>query len=358
MKKSLIVGLTYDLSSEYRLEEGDPEDMYGEFDSEETLERLEAAISHLGHSVRRIGNIEKLVSFLYQKQSVDIVFNIAEGRQGRSRESQVPALLDAYSIPYTFSDALTLGISLDKALTKRLFQQAGLPTSPFCIVENSAECDLVFDMGLEFPLFVKPNQEGSSKGIRLESVVETVEQLKVQVERVTKLYRQQALVEEFLPGREFTVAVIGSGKDARVLGVLEVTKVAVAKVNGFAQKNDWKTYGPIAFQPMRESPLRAQVAEISLRAYQLLECRDAGRVDLRMDRHGLPQLMEINALSGLSSHSALPIIAAHAGMSFEMLVDSIIWDAFARSQSILRDEKHVEYKYKSFRNTTGLSLHP
>ncbi len=334
MKKSLIVGLTYDLASDYRLEEGDPEDMYGEFDSEETLERLEAAISHLGHLVRRIGNIEKLVSFLCQKQSVDIVFNIAEGRHGRSRESQVPALLEAYSIPYTFSDALTLGISLDKVLTKRLFQQAGLPTSPFCVLENSAHYELPLDMGLKFPLFVKPNHEGSSKGVRPESVVETVEKLKVQVERVISLYHQPAIVEEFLPGKEFTVAVIGTGKDAKVLGVLEVTKVAVAKVNGFVQKNDWKTYGPIAFQPMSESPLRAQLAEISLRAYQLLGCRDAGRIDLRLDRNGMPQLMEINALSGLSSHSALPIIAAQTGLSFEMLVDRIICEALARSQSI------------------------
>jgi D-alanine-D-alanine ligase len=276
MKTSLVVGLTYDLASDYRLGADDPGDKYGEFDSEETLERLEAAISHLGHSVRRIGNIEKLVSFLGQKQNVDIVFNIAEGHRGRSRESQVPALLDAYSIPYTFSDAITLGISLDKALTKRLWQQAGLPTSPFCVLENSAHCELLFDIGLDFPLFVKPNQEGSSKGVGLESVVETVEQLKVQVERVTRLYHQPALVEEFLPGKEFTVAMIGSGKDAKVLGVLEVTKVALSKVNGFVQKSDWKTYGPMAFRPMDESPLRTQLAEISLRAYQLLGCRDAG----------------------------------------------------------------------------------
>jgi len=337
MKKPLIVGLTYDLASDYQLEEGDPEDMYGEFDSEETLERLETAISHLGHSVCRIGNIERLVSFLFQRQTVDLVFNIAEGRHGRSRESQVPALLDAYSIPYTFSDALTLGVSLDKALTKRLCQQAGLPTPPFCVLESSADYKVPFDLGLEFPLFVKPTQEGSSKGIRLESVAETVEQLKVQVERVTRLYHQSALVEEFLPGREFTAAILGTGKDANVLGVLEVTKVAVAKVNGFAQKTDWKTYGPIAFQPMGESPLRAQLADISLRTYQLLGCRDAGRVDLRLDRNGCPQLMEINALSGLSSHSALPIIAAHAGMSFEMLVDRIICEAFARSRSVLMD---------------------
>jgi D-alanine-D-alanine ligase len=337
MKTPLIVGLTYDLVSDYQLEEGDPEDMYAEYDSEETLERLELAIAHLGHSARRIGNIEKLVSFLCQKQTVDIVFNIAEGRHGRSRESQVPALLDAYSIPYTFSDALTVGITLDKALTKRLCQQAGLPTSPFCVLEDSAQYELPFDMGLEFPLFVKPNLEGSSKGIRLESVVETVEQLRIQVERVTRLYHQQALVEEFLPGREFTVAIIDSGRDAKVLGVLEVTKVAVAKVNGFAQKNDWKTYGPIAFQPMGESPLRAQLAAISLQAYQLLGCRDAGRVDLRMDRNGLPQIMEINALSGLSSHSALPVIASHAGFSFEKLVEIILQSAMKRNSMISFD---------------------
>ncbi len=344
MKAPLVVGLTYDLASDYQLEADDPEDLYAEYDSEETLERLELAILHLGHSACRIGNIEKLVSFLSQKQNIDLVFNIAEGRQGRSRESQVPALLDAYSIPYTFSDALTLGITLDKALTKRLCQQAGLPTSPFCIVEDSAHCELPLDMGLEFPLFVKPNQEGSSKGIGLESVVENREQLRVQVDRVTNLYHQPAMIEEFLPGQEFTVGIVGSGRDARVLGALEVTKVTVSKVNGFAQKKDWKTYGPIAFQPMGESQLQARLAEVSLQAYRLLGCRDAGRVDLRMDRNGLPQIMEINALSGLSSHSALPIIASHAGLSFEDLVETILQSALERNRkgnSIISFDKFI-----------------
>ena len=332
MKKTFIVGLTYDLASDYHLEEGDPEDMYGEFDSEETLDRLETMISNLGHSVRRIGNIEKLVSFLHQRQPLDVVFNIAEGRYGRSREAQIPALLEAYSIPYTFSDPLTLAISLDKALTKQLWWQAGLPVSPFCVIENAADLDL--PGGMQFPLFVKPIREGSSKGIRLESLVETWEQLKVQVERVIHTYRQPALVEEFLPGREFTVAVIGSGKEAKILGALEVPYIEVCKVNDFQQKKDqvWKSYTPIAFGAEGEHPLSEQIADISLRAYQTIGCRGAGRLDIRLDRHGCPCLMEVNTLPGLSIRSALPRIAAHEGLSFEALVDRLLQDAFARRQ--------------------------
>lgn len=335
MKTPLLVGLTYDLASDYLLEEGAPEDLFGEFDSEETIERLESAILHLGYSVCRIGNIDKLVSFLAEKQNVDVVFNIAEGRCGRNRESQIPALLEAYSIPYTFSDPLTLGLCLDKAFAKRFWQQDGLPVAPFCLVDSISDYSSPIEMGLEFPLFVKPVREGSSKGIRQESVVETMGQLKVQVEQVMTLYQQPALVEEFLPGREFTVAIIGSGQDARVLGALEVPYVALSKVDGFIQKNDWKTYSLSIHRPVSESPLQKQLAEISLRAYQVLGCRDAGRLDLRMDKNGLPTLMEINPLPGLSSHSALPYIAALAGISFEMLLDGILREAGARASGRL-----------------------
>lgn len=338
MKTSLLIGLTYDLVSDYSLENGTPEDFYGEYDSEETIERLETAILHLGYSVYRIGNIDKLVSFLAEKQSVDIVFNIAEGRWGRNRESQIPALLEAYSIPYTFSDPFTLGICLDKAFAKRLWQQEDLPVAPFYLVESKSDFGSPIEKGLEFPLFVKPVREGSSKGIGLESVVETAEQLKAQVERVMTLYRQPALVEEFLPGREFTVAVIGSGQNAKVLGALEVPYVAVSRVDGFIQKNDWKTYGLSIHQPVGESPLLKQLTDVSLRAYQALGCRDAGRLDLRMDKNGQPVLMEINPLPGLSSHSALPYIAALAGISFEKLLDEILCEARARSPQEIMDK--------------------
>ena len=327
MKMPLTVGLTYDLVSEYSLEENAPEDQYGEFDSDETIDRLEAAIAQFGYSVLRIGNIHGLVAFLAARQHVDVVFNIAEGRWGRSRESQIPALLEAYAIPYTFSDPLTLGLCLDKAFTKRLWQQAGLPISPFFLVENAADFAAPLAAGLEFPLFVKPLREGSSKGVRQESLVETVQELKEQIERVVTRYQQPALVEEFLPGREFTVGVIGTGEQARVLGALEVPYVAVCKVNGFIQKRDdvWKTYTSLEPGPELDA-----LADLSLRAYQVLGCRDAGRLDLRIDRHGQPQLMEINTLPGLSAHSALPLIASHAGLTFEALLAGILEGAIAR----------------------------
>lgn len=327
MKTSLRVGLTYDRIADYVVDENAPEDQYGEFDSDETIDRLEAAISQLGYSVFRIGNIQGLVSFLAAGQRVDVVFNIAEGRWGRNRESQIPALLEAYAIPYTFSDPLTLGICLDKAFTKQMWQQAGLSVNPFCLVESAADFRAPLEAGLQFPLFVKPLREGSSKGVRRESFVETAEELQMQVERVVIRYQQPALVEEFLPGREFTVGVVGSGASARVIGALEVPYVEVCKVNGFAQKRDdvWKTYTPVA--PGDELD---KLADLSLRAYRSLGCRDAGRLDLRMDRHGQPQLMEINTLPGLSAHSALPLMAANTGLTFAMLLAEIIDGALAR----------------------------
>ena len=335
MDKPFTVGLTYDLLSDYALDENLPEDAYGEFDSDETLERIEAALEALGYSFCRIGNMSKLVAFLAGDQKVDVVFNIAEGQWGRNREAQIPALLEAYRVPYTFSDPLTLAICLDKALTKRLWKLEGLPLAPFHEVKVLADFAAPVDAGLNFPMFVKPVREGSSIGVRLESIVDNVDQLKAQVERVLRLYHQPALVEEFLPGREFTVGVLGNEERSYVLGVLEVTKVAVTKVNGFEQKKDWKTYGPIAFQPMPDSLLRQQLADISLRAYRVLGCRDAARLDIRMDRYGQPQLMEINALSGLSSHSALPIIAEHAGLTFEALIEEILQNALTRSREFI-----------------------
>lgn len=327
MKTPLFVGLTYDRIADYIFDENAPEDQYGEFDSDETIDRLETAISQLGYSVCRIGNMQGLVAFLAAGQNVDVVFNIAEGRWGRNRESQIPALLEAYAIPYTFSDPLTLGICLDKAFTKQIWQQAGLSVNPFCLVDSAADFRAPLEAGLQFPLFVKPLREGSSKGVRQESLVETAEELQTQIERVVTAYQQPALVEEFLPGREFTVGVVGSGASARVLGALEVPYVEVCKVNGFAQKRDdvWKTYTQIA--PGDELD---KLADLSLRAYQVLGCRDAGRLDLRMDRHGQPQLMEINTLPGLSAHSALPLIAANAGLTFVMLLAEIIDGALAR----------------------------
>ena len=333
MDKKFLVGLTYDLVSDYPVLDDSPEDLYGEFDSEETVSALENTLMNIGYSVQRIGNINHLVKFLASGKRVDVVFNIAEGLWGRNREGQIPALLEAYRIPYTFSDPITLGLSLDKAFTKSLWQQVGLPISPFCLVGASTDYEEPIKKGLEFPLFVKPAREGSSMGIGLNSIVESTEQLKIQVDRVISTYHQPALVEEFLPGREFTVAVLGHNSTAKVLGVLEVTKVMHCKVNGFAQKADWKTYGPIAFEPLEDTLLQEQIERICLQAYQVIGCRDVARLDLRMDKHGLPQLLEINPLSGLSSHSALPIIARHAGLSFEMLIENILQGAIARCDS-------------------------
>jgi D-alanine-D-alanine ligase len=330
--KPLKVGMTYDLRSEYAPPENAPPDYCAEFDSKETVDYVEAALSSLGHRVHRIGNIQKLTHFLVSGKTVDIAFNMAEGLWGRSREAQVPALLEAFQIPYTFSDPLTMALCLDKAMTKRVWQQAGLPTSPFWVVIDPAELEQVTEDGLEFPLFVKPVHEGSSKGISQESIVETEQQLVEQVERVLTLYQQPALIEKlFLSGREFTVGILGNGREARVLGVLEITEVALYRVSGFLQKEKWEIYAPDTYRPLEAGPLQAQLSELGLRAYQAVGCQDAGRLDMRLDRDGNPQLMEINPLPGLHPHHcAFPVIGKHAGLSFEMLLAEVLRHAMRR----------------------------
>ena len=216
------VGLTFDLRDEHPPRADVAPDFYGEFDSEETIDHLEAAIARSGYTVRRIGNIESLVRFLAEGKSVDIVFNIAEGMWGRGREAQVPAILEAYRIPHVFSDQLTMALCLDKGMTKRLWQHAGLPTPEFCVVADPSEFRQCLAPLPGRPVFVKPLHEGTSKGINGGAVVGSIAGLEAQVAWVLGTYQQPALVERCLKGPEFTVGILGSGVAARAFGVLEV----------------------------------------------------------------------------------------------------------------------------------------
>jgi D-alanine-D-alanine ligase len=325
------VGLTYDLRDDYPPYANAPPDYYGEFDSEENIAYLVEAIASAGHHVCRIGNVYKLVRFLAENGSVDIVFNMTEGLWGRARESQVPALLEAYRIPYTGSDPLTLALCLDKAMTKQLWQREGLPTSDFCVVSNGFELDRVREAFPDFPLFVKPLHEGSSKGISVESIVESERELSERIEWTLEWYQQPVLIEEFLPGREFTIGVLGSERAAQVLGAAEVTIVSQYRVNGFVEKEEWEASGTEKFIPVESSALKNRLSELALRAYLAVGCRDVGRVDIRLDRDDNPQLLEINPVVGLHpTHSALPIIGSQAGLSFEDLIARILGHAINR----------------------------
>jgi D-alanine-D-alanine ligase len=323
------VGLTYDLRDEYLPHPDAAPDHLGEFDSEETIDYLEAAIAHTGHVVRRIGNFESLVRFLARGESVDIVFNIAEGMWGRGREAQVPAILEAYRIPHVFSDQLTMALCLDKGMTKRLWQHAGLPTPEFCVIADPSEFAQCLAPLPGRPVFVKPLHEGTSKGINGGAVAGSIAGLEAQVAWVLGTYQQPALVERCLKGPEFTVGILGNGSHARAFGVLQVKVKDPNGIYGFIQKEECESR--VGYTSVEPSALRDCLTKLALRAYHVVECKDAGRVDFRLDLDGNPYLLEINPLPGLHpTHSDLPMMAPYAGVSYDALIAEILQHAIDR----------------------------
>ncbi|MCX7846833.1 MAG: ATP-grasp domain-containing protein [bacterium] len=323
----MIIGLTYDLRSTY-LAQGFSEDEVAEFDFDETVEALEATIRGLGHTPVRIGTAKELCRRLVAGERWDLVYNLAEGVRGRAREAQVPCLLELYEIPYTCSDPLVCALTLDKALTKRVIRDAGLATPRFVVVTSEAEARAC---SLPYPLFAKPVAEGTGKGITNESRIVDHEQLVRVCKRLLAAYRQPVLVEEYLPGREFTVGIVGTGARARVIGTMEVEVLAEADQAIYSYENKEQCDTRCRYSTPPRDGLREAVEELALHAFRVLECRDVARVDIRLDGRGRPAFMEINPLPGMHpTHSDLPMIAARAGISFEELVGMIIASASER----------------------------
>jgi len=323
------IGLTYDLRSEY-LALGYSEDETAEFDRDETIHGIESALRRLGHETDRIGHIRRLAERLSAGHRWDIVFNIAEGLIGIGREAQVPALLDAYAIPYTFSDPLVMSLTLHKAMTKRVIRDAGIPTCTFTTVADPQEAAGV---GFAPPYFVKPVAEGTGKGVSLRSIVRRRKDLPDACARLLQTYRQPVLVERFLPGREFTVGITGTGDRAQILGTMEVLLLPAAEPGVYSYHNKENSEELVRYRLMRpqEDPLIAAVENIALCAWRTLGCRDGGRLDIRCDAKGRPQFMEVNPLAGLHpEHSDLPIIGSLVGVTFDSLVARIVESAAER----------------------------
>lgn len=323
------IGLTYDLRSEY-LARGYTEDETAEFDREETIDAIDATLQRLGHETDRVGNARQLVERLAAGHRWDLVFNIAEGMIGIGREAQVPALLDAYGIPYTFSDPLVMSLTLHKGMTKRVIRDAGVPTCDFAVVERPDETAQV---RFGPPYFVKPVAEGTGKGVSPKSIVRRRKDLPEACRLLLETYRQPVLVERFLPGREFTTAVIGTGRQAEVIGTMEVLLLATAEQQVYSYHNKENFEALVRYRLVQpaDDPLVAGIEDIALRVWQVLGCRDAGRLDLRCDKRGRPQFIEINPLAGLHpEHSDLPIICGLAGVSFERLIARILASAEQR----------------------------
>lgn len=322
----MLIGMTYDLRSDY-LQEGFSEEETAEFDAEVTIDAIESTLKSLGYKTERIGNIKALVKAVVSGKRWDIVFNICEGMYGIGREAQVPALLDAYNIPYVFSDPLVLALTLHKGHTKRVVRDCGIPTADFEVVETISDVDKVY---LPFPLFVKPVAEGTGKGIDSKSKVNSTYQLVDSCEMLLTKYRQPVLVETYLPGREFTVGIVGTGSEAKVVGVMEivVTDKAPELVYSYTTKENW--HGVVDY-PMATGAEYEACAQVALRAWQVLGCRDGGRIDLKMDESGVPNFIEVNPLAGINpDHSDLPMLARKNGISYKQLLGMIMESAISR----------------------------
>jgi len=324
------IGLVFDRRQDY-LAQGYTETETAEFDSDATLDALESGIRSLGHDTVRIGNGRALCERLVLGERWDLVFNIAEGLVGRSREAQVPGILDLFGVPYTFSDPLVCALTLDKAMTKRVVRAAGLATPAFAVVERSTDVDAV---RLRYPLFVKPIAEGTGKGVDGHSRVDSAVDLASVCTRLLSEYRQGVLVEEYLPGREFTTALLGTGCASRVLGTMEICLRPGCPEGDYSYLVKEQCEEFVAYRPLEKGSLRRDVEDLALASYRLLECRDAGRVDIRLDRQGRPSFMEINPLPGLHpTHSDLPMIATQEGMSYADLLAAILASALRREMT-------------------------
>ncbi len=325
------IGVAYDLKSDY-LALGYSQEDAAEFDSEITIDAICSALTKLGWEVSRIGGVRKLVEKLAAGERWDAVFNFCEGLKGVSREAQVPAILEAYDIPYVFSDPLTLAVSLDKAMAKRVVRDCGVPTADFTVIEKIEDAN---EIDLPFPLFLKPIAEGSGKGVDAKSRVSNLGELKSVAADLLARFKQPVLVETFLPGREFTVGITGTGEAAEVLGVSEIrqTENYVGYGYGFENKEYWEDKVDIRLA----DEISAKVAgEVALAAWRALRCRDGGRIDIRNDADGKPHFIEVNPLAGLRpDYSDLCFIANFKGISYQSLIGKIM-DGFLKRYPALR----------------------
>jgi D-alanine-D-alanine ligase len=314
-------------------------DEFAEWDSPTTIAAVEAALSRLGKVVR----LEAKEDFpeRLRQANPDIVFNIAEGFHGVNRESHVPAICEFYGIPYSGSDPFTLTLCLDKARTKETLTFHGIPTPRFAVVERVEDLGAVTEQ-LAFPLFVKPLHEGSSKGITDANLCFDRGHLSRQTAFLLENYRQPVLVEEYLPGKEFTCAVVGNGDDAAVLPIVGMNFETLPKgalpIYSFDAKFIWdRPENPLdIFQcPARITrELQASIERVTLDAFRVLGCRDWARIDVRLDASGKPNVLDVNPLPGIlpdpADNSCLPKAARAAGIGYEELIQNCLKYAATR----------------------------
>ncbi len=323
-----IIGLTYDAKEDWPVGPGQPADTNAEFDPQDTIEDIVGALKSAGHKVKKIGNVKSLLAQI-DNLGVDIVFNISEGLCGRNRESQVPIILELFNIPYIGSDALALGLTLDKMMSKKCFLADNIVTPKFFIATSCKNLEKMNNIG--FPLMVKPCYEGTSKGITELSRVEDYESLCRQVRLINETYRQPALVEEFIRGKELTVVVLGNESP-------EAMPVVQYSINNQLDLGDeFYTFDLVVaesveyFCPAQISEeLTRRLQKIAVEAYNSVGCRDFGRVDFRVDKDNNPYVLEINPLPCLAKKDTFSFVAQASGKIYEEMILRVLDEGLKR----------------------------
>jgi D-alanine-D-alanine ligase len=343
----MIIGISYDLkeavantphsySNSRETEKKNteqPEDALEEYDSLETVNSLQAAIEAKGHSVVRMGGGREFLQKVLEKK-VDFIFNISEGLGTyRSREAQVPSVLEMLNMPYSGADPQCLAVCLDKPLTKKIISWEGIATPKWQVIDSQNLKSINWN-SLPYPAFVKPIWEGSSKGIRLNSLVRTPDQLKAIVTDLLMRYQQPVLVEEFIAGEEVTVGMVGNSPP-RVLGIMRVVprKKDINFVYSLEVKRDYENLVDYECPAKLDIETLQRIQEYSLKAFRVLECRDFARIDFRVNTAGNPYFLEVNPLAGLNPRSSdLIIMAKLIGIPYNELIGTILDSALERGQ--------------------------
>ncbi len=327
------VALAYNLKKK---DETKPPDYFSEFDSQDTVDAIISALETKGHTVDPV-NVESPGLFSYfRKKSLDVVFNIAEGKSSKFRESEVPAVLDYLNIPYTGSNTFSLALALNKAVTKKILQAENISTPHFQVFVTGKE---ELNAALRFPLIVKPNREGSAKGINTSNVVKDEESLLKKIKEIISVYKQEVLVEEFVAGKELTVGILENGK-VTIFPILEIDFSTCQKSGEYFYSWRMKEYQgntELGLVPTFHCPARLEkdteelIKEIALKTHRAVGCFGISRTDIRLGKDNIPYVLEINPLPGLHPReSNFPLMAYAAGIKYADLIEAILMSALER----------------------------
>lgn len=333
MVNSFTIGFTYNL--ERKRNHDDPFDLNAEFDSPRTILGIKEALEWAGHKVICIeANQFMYEKLIHLKDEIDIIFNIAEGYLGDSRESIYPIFFESLNLPYTGSDPATLSITLNKDAAKTIWKMHNIPTPAFQVIYKLDDLD---NFNLQFPVIVKPNHEGTSKGITNDCYVENFDALRDKVQYIHQFYCQEAIVEEFIEGREFTVSILGNDPYTVFSAVeidLSYLPSHLHRFCSYEVKMDYDRADNTICSPNITPEQDAALRRIALEAYKSVNCRDFGRCDMIMDKEENIYVLEINPLPGISSDPAVnhttPKIAIHSGYSYPEFINEVLNEALKR----------------------------